>query len=223
MKSTMAEFRAEGDGFPMRLNKFLAHAGASSRREADGLIEGGKVLVNGRKAVLGDKVNEGDTVAVQMKAPSDNVLLVAYWKPKGADSGEERTLDGKRVAELDLLEKSAEGLVLYSSDRRLSSRVAAAEQEFYVKTQERTSEGFADRLLRAGDSLVRAETAGDNSFSVSSRGGIGAVRRACEELRHTVVSVKRTRIGTVGLKGLAPGSWKKLSARDVERFLASLS
>jgi 23S rRNA pseudouridine2604 synthase len=53
--------------FPMRINKYLAMEGRGSRREMDRLVEEGKVIINGRVAVLGDKVNEGDKVEIKFR------------------------------------------------------------------------------------------------------------------------------------------------------------
>lgn len=53
--------------FPMRINKYLAMEGRGSRREMDVLVEEGKVLINGRVAVLGDKVNEGDKIEIRFR------------------------------------------------------------------------------------------------------------------------------------------------------------
>lgn len=55
--------------FPMRINKFLALEGRGSRREMDSLIADGKVLVNGKPAVLGQKVDEGDRVEIRFRRP----------------------------------------------------------------------------------------------------------------------------------------------------------
>ncbi len=55
--------------FPMRINKYLALEGRGSRREMDKIIAEGKVTINGREAVLGDKVNEGDKVEIKFRAP----------------------------------------------------------------------------------------------------------------------------------------------------------
>ena len=50
--------------FPIRLNKYLAHTGVASRREADELIAAGKVTINGKKAEMGQKVEKDDKVEV---------------------------------------------------------------------------------------------------------------------------------------------------------------
>lgn len=75
------------DGYPMRINKYLAKQGVATRRGADELIARGKVLVNGRVAVLGDKVNKGDTVELRDKSAQKKFLYYAYNKPVGEVTG----------------------------------------------------------------------------------------------------------------------------------------
>lgn len=53
--------------FPVRINKYLAYKRRSTRREADELIEKKRVFINGRRAVLGDKVEEWDKVKVKFR------------------------------------------------------------------------------------------------------------------------------------------------------------
>jgi 16S rRNA U516 pseudouridylate synthase RsuA-like enzyme len=71
---------------PLRINKYLADKGYTTRRGADELIKTGKVLINGRVAVLGDKVSESDVVEVNAKTISDahaQYKYFAYNKPVG--------------------------------------------------------------------------------------------------------------------------------------------
>jgi 16S rRNA U516 pseudouridylate synthase RsuA-like enzyme len=58
---------AEAPQFPMRINKYLALEGRGSRRDMDEVVRNGRVLINGRQAVLGDKVNEGDKIEIRFK------------------------------------------------------------------------------------------------------------------------------------------------------------
>src|SRR3989338_8835748 len=69
--------------WPMRLNKYLAHQGVATRRAADDLIEKKKILINGRIAVLGDKVSETDKVELTGTIPNRNFVYFAYNKPVG--------------------------------------------------------------------------------------------------------------------------------------------
>ncbi|KAB2861147.1 MAG: 23S rRNA pseudouridine synthase F, partial [Exiguobacterium chiriqhucha] len=52
----------------MRINKFISESGKASRRQADRLVEEGRVTINGKKAKIGDQVNPGDEVLVNGSA-----------------------------------------------------------------------------------------------------------------------------------------------------------
>ena len=81
----------EGDG--VRLNKYIAEAGVASRRAADRIIEEGRVTLNGRTAVLGDRVMPGDRVCVDGKPISKDTggtVILAFNKPRGLTLRSER-------------------------------------------------------------------------------------------------------------------------------------
>ncbi|MBR5897459.1 MAG: 23S rRNA pseudouridine synthase F, partial [Lachnospiraceae bacterium] len=69
----------------IRLNKYIAMCGVCSRRDADKLIEEGKVTINGKPAGMGDRVSEGDSVKIGSKLikPNDETIVLAYYKPVG--------------------------------------------------------------------------------------------------------------------------------------------
>src|SRR3972149_9171798 len=67
----------------MRINKYLAEKNYATRRGADELIKKGLVLINGRRAVLGDQVTEKDKVEVSRKAERKDYIYLAYNKPEG--------------------------------------------------------------------------------------------------------------------------------------------
>ena len=69
----------------VRLNKFISEAGVASRRAADRMVEDGRVTINGRRAVLGDRIMDGDKVAVDGKLISkvDEDIILAFHKPRG--------------------------------------------------------------------------------------------------------------------------------------------
>ena len=79
--------RSDKEKESVRLNKYMSDAGFCSRREADHLIESGKVLIDGKTAVLGQKVFPGQTVSVDgvILHPTDELILLAFHKPVGIE------------------------------------------------------------------------------------------------------------------------------------------
>ena len=79
------EFEKREKGQLVRLNKFISESGLCSRREADRLIEAGRVLVDGMVAVSGQKVSENQEVLVDGKRISkeEEMVLLAVNKPRG--------------------------------------------------------------------------------------------------------------------------------------------
>ncbi|HEY0979504.1 MAG TPA: S4 domain-containing protein, partial [Candidatus Paceibacterota bacterium] len=122
----------EANVFPMRLNKYLAHKGLATRREADLLIEKRKVYVNGTLAQLGDKVQETDTVEVRGSARPKTYAYLAFNKPRGMDTHREATgapnvldalpADLKRLSLFPVgrLDKESRGLIILTNDGRIT-------------------------------------------------------------------------------------------------------
>ncbi len=118
----------EGASFPMRINKYLAWKQYSTRRGADELIETGQVFINGRHAVLGDKVMETDNVEVKRKGKQKELVYYAYNKPKGVlthSAGEDETdiaheVDIPDVFPVGRLDKDTHGLIILTNDGRIT-------------------------------------------------------------------------------------------------------
>ncbi len=163
--------------YPARINKYLAHKGLATRRGADELITKGAVIINGRVAVLGDKVMEGDVVEVQRlktQVASHERVYVAYNKPRGintthhlapgsegADDINAQTLDsiefkGQRLVPMGRLDKNTSGLMIFSNDGRITDRLLnpayAHEKEFLVTVNKTFSPSFI-KLMSQGIKL----------------------------------------------------------------------
>src|SRR6266581_4500293 len=111
--------------FPMRINKYLANKKYCTRRAADKLISDGKVLINGKTAVLGDKVAESDNVEVRFHAK--RYRYFAYYKPRGIITHSAQGEDEEEIADivpvegvfpLGRLDKDSYGLILLTDDGR---------------------------------------------------------------------------------------------------------
>ncbi len=230
--------------FPMRLNKYLAHQGVASRREADALIESGKVLVNGKKATLGTKVNEGD--AVEVRGKQKTYTYLAYYKGRGIithspDEGEtdiatriEKDFGLSNIYPIGRLDKDSEGLIILTNDGRLTGPLldpkSATEKEYEVSV-DKPMNGWFLRHMAEGVKIERYTTkptqitmVGDKKLRfriVLTEGKKHQIRRMCAALGYQVQSLKRIRVGKVELGKLKPNQYRKLTDLEV-RYLQTL-
>ena len=136
----------------MRINKYLAHAGVCSRRDADALIAEGKVLVDGHLPTPGEQVGPENVITVNGKAlhSPDKPVVLAFYKPVGVtctekDPHAERVISDlvkypKRVTYAGRLDKDSEGLMLLTDDGDLIQAMmkgsAGHEKEYVVEIGE---------------------------------------------------------------------------------------
>ncbi|WP_026651240.1 pseudouridine synthase [Butyrivibrio proteoclasticus] len=226
----------------MRLNQFIASCGICSRRDADKLIQSGKVLVDGVIPSPGMQVDGSQKVTVNGKAISqkkDNVVL-AYYKPVGVtcterDSHAERTVieDIKypvRVTYAGRLDKDSEGLLLLSNDGKLIEAMMKGskrhEKEYEVTVDKNINGDFLKKMsngvyLRELDRTTRGcqiKRTGKRSFNIILTQGLNRqIRRMCEALGFEVKILKRIRVMTVKLSDydLKPSKYIELS--DIEK------
>ena len=149
----------------MRLNKYLSDGGFCSRREADRLIEAGKVFVDGKVAVMGQKVLEGQKVTVGTKEAGKSVrrqeelVLIALNKPVGIEctadkSNPDNIVDfvnyKSRVFPVGRLDKNSEGLILLTNDGSLADKMMRAanyhETEYIVPVDKKIDSSFIKKL-----------------------------------------------------------------------------
>lgn len=227
----------------IRLNKFLAHAGVCSRRDADKLIEQGKVMVNGRLAAAGQSVCETDEITVSgklVKGQHKKVVL-AFYKPVGVTCTEkdpyaERVIKDlvkypERVTYAGRLDKDSEGLLLLTNDGDLIQAMMRGanghEKEYIVKVNRELSEDFATKMeqgiylkelgLRTRECKV--EMLGKYTFRIILTQGVNRqIRRMCAALGYRVISLKRIRVMHVLLGNLKPGEYRELEQSDLERL-----
>jgi 23S rRNA pseudouridine2604 synthase len=227
--------------YPMRINKYLATKGVASRREADKFIEEKKVTINGRLAVLGDKVNEGDLV--ETKNIDKNNVYLAFNKPKGIitnnPQGEEKEINEiikypQEVFALGRLDKESEGLIILTNDGRITDRLLnpenAHEKEYVVMTDKSINPEFL-RIMKKGvrldDGYITKKCSiaklADRTFSIIlTEGKKRQIRRMCESLGRRVMSLKRVRIMNIELGKLKSGELREMKGKELEGFLQEL-
>ncbi len=223
--------------FPIRINKYLAHQGIASRREADRLIESGLVHINHKVAKLGDVVKEHDHVVVSKKVARRERTYLAYHKPKGIitnkdDAGQTESIIERiehdhgivGVFPIGRLDKDSTGLIILTNDGRVTKHLldpaSHVEKEYRVTLNKDIGPSFKDKMERGVDiegyttrpCTVRVN--GARSFTIIlTEGKKHQIRRMCMNLGYTVTALKRIRFGSITLSGLKPGEVRELTAQ----------
>ncbi len=228
----------------MRLNKFLSESGACSRREADTLIEEGRVTVNGKPAVLGTQVEEGDDVRldgdrVGQARKKVRPVYIALNKPTGITCTTERHVAGniidfvnhpERIFPIGRLDKDSEGLILLTNDGDIVNEVLRAEhnheKEYVVGVDRPYDSSFVEQMsagVRLSDATTkpcRVERLGAKVFRIVLTQGLNRqIRRMCEALGYTVEALQRVRIMHIKLGELPLGRWRQLSPAEIAPLL----
>ena len=222
--------------YPMRINKYLALQKYCTRREADKLIEKGLVAINGKPAVLGDKVNEGDKV--DLKWRQTKWRYFAYYKPRGiithsAQEGEEEIkeiLPIEGVFPLGRLDKDSYGLIILTDDGRITDALLnperAHEKEYEVMTTEPLPSNFKRKMEQGIDiggyvtKPCTVEILGERKFRITiTEGKKHQIRRMCGHFGMSAVSLQRVRIGNVRLGELSAGEYREIIGNERATFL----
>lgn len=227
----------------IRINKYLAHCGICSRREADALIEQGRVTVDGETASPGRIVSGKEEIYVlgkRVRGPEDTVVL-AFYKPVGVVCterdfhGEKKITDivhyPVRVTYAGRLDKDSEGLLLLTNDGNLIQGMMKGsnrhEKEYAVRVNKEITADFLKKLsqgiyLEELDQKTRecvAEQTGKYSFRIILTQGLNRqIKRMCMACGYRVKGLKRTRVMHITLGDLKPGEYRKLNDGDVERL-----
>ena len=229
------------DSGKIRLNKFLAESGVCSRREADRLIEAGKVMINDHVAKVGEGVSAGDRVECEgrvLKGKKDTVVL-AFYKPKGVTTSEKDDHADRlitdyidypvRVTYAGRLDKDSEGLILLTNDGDLIDHMMRGsnlhEKEYIVTVDKEVTEETAEKLrkgiylpeLKVKTRPCKVVIRDKITMSVTLTQGLNRqIRRMCDQVGLKVKKLKRVRIMNVTLGGLKPGQYRELTASEIK-------
>jgi 23S rRNA pseudouridine2604 synthase len=228
------------------LNKFISDTGYCSRREADKLIEAGRVYINNKIARLGDRVLEKDTVVVDgsiMKAPKkEKLVYLALNKPIGITTTTEQHVRGniidfvnypKRIFPIGRLDKDSEGLIFLTNDGDIVNKILRAgnkhEKEYIVRVNKPIDGSFIQKMS-GGLTIMNERTlpckvsvTGRQTFRIILSQGLNRqIRRMCEALNYNVTSLQRVRIMNIKLDKLAVGKWRLLSEPEINTIIDSV-
>ncbi|MCO4320539.1 23S rRNA pseudouridine(2604) synthase RluF [Aliidiomarina quisquiliarum] len=229
-----------------RLNKFISESGFCSRREADGYIETGQVELNGKRAVVGEKVGPGDVVKVNGKlikpTAKDNFVFIALNKPVGivstTDSAEKANLvdfvkHKERIFPVGRLDKDSQGLLFMTSNGDLVNRILRAgnnhEKEYIVTVDKPITDefihGMGNGVPILGLVTNKCEVTQLSRFVfriILVQGLNRQIRRMTEHFGFTVKKLERIRIMHVSLGDLPVGKWRDLSKDELDTLLKAI-
>lgn len=228
--------------YPMRINKYLAHKGVATRTGVDELIRSHKVLINGKVAVLGDKVLETDKIEVRGVHTKKKNVYIAYNKPKGIvstnpEAGQKGIIQSlsldTKVFPVGRLDKESHGLMILTNDGRITDRLLNPiynhEKEYEVEVDRRFTPGFINNMQNGvdiGEAVTKpaiVKKLDDTTFSIIlTEGRNRQIRRMTEKLGYTVRDLKRMRIQNVELRKIPPNSHRKIEGDELEEFLKSI-
>jgi 23S rRNA pseudouridine2604 synthase len=221
----------------IRINKFLSDSGFCSRRDADYLIEDGRVTIDGTPATVGMSVSRDQEICVDGKRvdPDVEMILLAVNKPVGivctTDSRERYNIVDfigleERIFHAGRLDKDSEGLVLMTNNGDLVNSIARSrydhEKEYVVTVHKPITKKFIEKM-GAGIPILGTvtrkcfvERIGKQKFRIILTQGINRqIRRMCQYLGFEVISLKRVRIMNIELGNLKEGEYRKVSKEEM--------
>ena len=229
------------------LNKYISDTGYCSRREADRLIEAGRVLLNDRPVHKGSRYKPGDQVEVDgsilKPAKKEKAVYIAFNKPVGITTTTDTDIRGniisyinypKRIFPIGRLDKDSDGLIFMTNDGDIVNKVLRAgnkhEKEYIVRVNKPIDPAFIHgmstgvKLDRETTLPCKISAMGRQTFRIVLTQGLNRqIRRMCEHFDYKVESLTRTRIMNIKLDKLAPGKWRYLSEPEINQLMESIS
>ena len=228
-----------------RINKYLSEIGYCSRREADKLIEAGRVLVNGKKAEMGVKISPQDKVTVNgemLNRPKNKKVYLAFNKPKGIVCTTDTQVEKdniidfinypKRIFPIGRLDKPSEGLIFLTNDGDIVNKILRAqnnhEKEYIVPVNKPITQAFLHKMsngIPILDTVTKkcfVKQTHKNQFRIILTQGLNRqIRRMCEYFDYRVTDLKRVRIMNVKLDTKV-GKWRYLKPEEMEKLTQML-
>ena len=224
-----------------RINKYLSEVGYCSRREADKLIEAGRVTINGKVPEMGTKISADDVVQVDGKNIIDkkeDFVYIAFNKPVGIVCTTDTRVEKdniidyinypKRIFPIGRLDKASEGLILLTDDGDIVNKILRAsnnhEKEYIVSVDKPISQTFIERMANGVPILDRVtkkcevKKLSTNEFKIILTQGLNRqIRRMCEYLNYEVKSLRRVRIMNIKLD-MPVGAYRELTKDEFDNL-----
>lgn len=221
-----------------RLNKYLSEIGHCSRRAADKLIDQGRIQVNGKAVVMGQKVSPQDRIEVDgilVENHQEGLVYIAFNKPKGIVCTTDTRVEKdniidyinypSRIFPIGRLDKMSEGLILLTNDGDIVNKILRArnnhEKEYIVTVNKPVTEEFVEKMgsgVPILDTVTKpcfVEQIHKKQFRIILTQGLNRqIRRMCEFLEYRVVELKRVRIMNLKLDTKV-GRYRDLTKKEM--------
>jgi len=219
------------------LNKYISDTGFCSRREADNYINQGRVTINERPAILGNRVSDTDVVEVDGEPIKKKIktVYIACNKPVGVTCTTDRKdpdnivdylRHPQRIFPVGRLDKDSDGLIFLTNDGNIVNKILRAgnnhEKEYIVVVDQPITKEFIDKMgngvpiLNTITQKCKVVQEGKSAFRITLIQGLNRqIRRMCLALNYKVVHLKRVRVMNVHLGNLPSGHWRYLTPEEI--------
>jgi 23S rRNA pseudouridine2604 synthase len=226
--------------WPMRINKYLALKGLATRRSADDLIRKKSITVNGRIAIIGERVKQDDIVEVRGGAKPANYVYYSFNKPAGMPVSADKKSSNDIIQSIPLkgvfpvgsLDKSAAGLIILTNDRRIIDRLEnpkyAHPKKYVITTKQPLRPNFKEKMeagitIAGGPTIFpRVEIVDPVTFNVSMSGTAYTFGAILALFQNEIATITRSEILNIRIGKLAPKSTKPISGEELAIFLKTL-
>ena len=232
----------------MRINKYLSAQGVCSRREADRLLEAGRITVDGVTAMCGQQVDDNSVICIDGSRISDEKpqdVLMAFNKPRGIvctttdNQGKNNIVDyigyDKRIYPVGRLDKDSDGLILLTNNGEITDKMLRSvnghEKEYVVKVNKKITDTFLKSMadgvylkeLDVTTKPCRISRINSYTFRIILTQGLNRqIRRMCQESGYKVESLTRVRIMNIELGGLKTGEYRIIEGKEKSMLYESL-
>ena len=228
----------------MRINKYLSAQGVCSRREADRLLEAGRITVDGAVAECGQQVDDNNIICIDGSKISNDKpedILIAFNKPVGIvctttnKQGNNNIVDyigySERIYPIGRLDKESDGLILLTNNGEITDRILRSvnghEKEYIVNFNKNITKDFLDKMSAGGyfkelnvkTKQCRIYKVNSNTFRIVLTQGLNRqIRRMCQELGYKVEKLTRIRVMNIELGDLACGEYRVVEGAEKEKL-----
>ena len=231
----------------MRINVFISSTGFCSRREADRLVQNGRVTIDNQIASIGMDVTDTNIVKIDGKVigKQPDRVYIAFNKPRGIVSTTDQTKPNniisylnypERIFPIGRLDKDTSGLILLTNDGMIVNKILRSEnnhdKEYIVEVDKPISQDFINKMQTGVEIynpvqhvVVKTKPAiikkiNNSTFNLIITQGLNLqIRRMCKQLGYNVKTLKRIRIINIKINDLKIGQWRYLTEKEITELL----